>query len=480
MGNEFQKNTINGISWSAVSQLIKLILNLGLTAVMARLLLPEDYGILGMITVATGFLLVIKDFGFGAALVQKEKVDSIEYNSVFWLNVVIGILLALIVYLCAPLIAWFYNEDKLIPVAEILSIGFIINSFIVVPNNILLKNIKFKKLFYIETLSIVIGGGLGIILAVNGWAYWSLVGQTLTTQLTSLILVYLLAKWKPTFNFSKKGLSGLTKFSLPLLADSSINYWVRNIDYLLIGKYLGTAQLGYYSKAYTLMLLPVRQLSGTITRVMFPSFSLIQNNLKRVSSIYLRISAVIAMISFPLMCVLFTVSEDLIIFMFGLNWVASIPIFKVLCILGAFQSIATLSGNIYLSQGKTSLMLQVGLFTRSLMILGIVIGLFKGGLMGLVYGYTISSSLATLIELYFVSTILTVNLKKIILNLFPYAIFSLTMLVCIQLIQKAIVFNSHFFNLLFIGLSGGVIYLILLILFKPIAFKELKNLINLK
>jgi len=473
MKDQFKKNTLHGISWSAGSQGIKLIMNLVITSILARLLLPEDYGLIGMITIATGFLLVLKDFGFGAALVQKKDVEEIEYASVFWLNVFMGVFLAIIVFLSAPLIASFYNEPQLIPLTKYMSLGFILNSIIVVPNNILYKKIQFKNLFILDNSSLLIGGVVGIIFAYNGWAYWSLVAQSITNQLVTLIVVFYLSRWKPSMQFSRQALSGFTSFSLPLITDSSINYWVRNLDNLLIGKYLGKSDLGYYSKAYNLMLLPVRQLSGTIKKVMFPSFSLIQNDIKRLASVYLKISAVIAFITFPLMAIMFVTSEHIILFLFGENWNACIPIFRVLCILGAFQSIATLSGNIYLAQGKTKLMLYVGLFTRSVMIASMVIGLFTGGLMGLVYGYVLSSSFMVFIEWYFVAKIINLNLMDIIRNLFPYFIFSSIMLVFLHTLKNNITLNTHLINLIFLSFAGAVIYLILTVFFKPKAYKEL-------
>lgn len=473
MKNQFKKNTLSGISWSAGSQVIRLVINLAITSVLARLLLPEDYGLIGMITVATGFLLVLKDFGFGAALVQKKVVEDIEYVSVFWLNVLMGIILAFIVFFSAPLIASFYNEPQLIPITKYMSIGFILNSLIVVPSNILYKKIQFKNLFIVDISSLLIGGVVGITFAYFGWAYWSLVAQSLTAQIVTLIIVFYLSKWKPTMKFSGKALSGFSSFSLPLMTDSSINYWVRNLDNLLIGKYLGKAELGYYSKAYNLMLLPVRQLSGTIKKVMFPSFSLIQDQVERLGKIYLKITSVMAFVTFPLMGIMFSASEDIILFLFGNNWAPSIPIFKVLCLLGAFQSIATLSGNIYLSRGKTKLMLRVGLVSRSIMIISMVVGLIYGGLMGIVYGYSISSSLMVILEFHFVAKIINLTLKDTLINLLPYFIFTAIMISVLEIFKIYFGFQNHFFNLILLMSIGGIVYFFLSLAFKPKAYRDL-------
>ncbi|APG59268.1 MOP flippase family protein [Christiangramia salexigens] len=478
MSDNFKKETLNGISWSVISQGIRLVLNLLITSVLARLLLPEDYGILGMVTVATGFLMVLKDFGFGAALVQKKEVEAIEYDSVFWLNVIIGLFLAIIVFLAAPLIANFYNESAIIPVARLISVSFIINSILVIPNNILLKRLNFKYLFFSDLSALLVSGITAILFAYYNFSYWSLVAQNLALQISTLIAVFYFSQWRPRFRFSKTALQDLTSFSLPLIADKSINYWVRNVDYLLIGKFLGKADLGYYTKAYTLMMLPVRQLSGTISKVMFPSFSTIQNDLARVRSVFLKISGVIALVSFPLMGLLFISAEEVILILFGSNWEQSIPIFRVLCLLGAIQSISTLSGNIYLSQGKTKLMFKIGLFTRFLMISGIVIGLYYKGLMGLVYGYTVSSLIASMIEWYFVGNVLEAGLKYIILNLLPYFIFSGLMIGLIFLFNINFNLENKFSSMFLNIILGGGFYIILLLIFKPKAYLEVLALIK--
>lgn len=478
MNNQFKKKTLSGISWSGVSQLIKLIMNLAITSVLARLLLPEDYGLIGMITVATGFLLVLKDFGFGAALVQKKEVEEIEYQSVFWLNVLMGILLAILVYFSSSLIADFYEEPQITSIAKVMSFGFILNSLTVVPNNILYKKIQFKNLFIVDFLSVLFGGIIGIVLAYYNWAYWSLVAQSLSTQIISLLVVLYLSGFKPKFQFSRKSLAGFSDFSLPLIADSSINYWVRNLDYLLIGKFIGKAELGYYSKAYTLMLLPVRQLSGTIKKVMFPSFSLIQDQTERLGKIYIKITSVVAFITFPLMGIMFTLSDNIILFLFGENWSASIPIFRILCLLGAFQSIATLSSNIYLAKGKTKLMLRVGLVTRSIMIISMVVGLYMGGLMGLVYGYSMSSSLMVIFELYFVAKLIDMQLKEILGNLAPYFIFTAVIILILEILRMYIFIGSHILTIILIGTIGVLIYIILTLIFKPSAYRELMILIK--
>src|SRR5690606_13722706 len=210
----------------------------------------------------------------------------------------------------------------------------------------------------------------------------------------------------------------------PLLGENSINYWVRNVDNLLVGKILGEQTLGYYSKAYNLMLLPVKQISGSIIRVMFPSLSVIKDDKEKVWENYSKLLSVTAFFTFPLMGFLYIVSKEFIVLLYGNNWIESVPIFQGLCFLGAIQSIGVYSGIIFSSQGKTYLQFKVGLFLKPLMILGITGGLYWQGIHGMIIGYTLMSTSGFFIESYFVTNVLNQKLYKILQSFYKEAIIS--------------------------------------------------------
>lgn len=417
---QIRKIILSGVFWSTANQIFTQVVGLGVTAVLARLLTPADFGLVAMVTLATGFLNVIKDFGIGAALVQRKNVSHEEYSTVFWLNVLLGIGFTSITFLLAEPISRFYEEPLIKPVTQVIAFGFLFNSIGVVWSNHLVKKVEFKQIFYRNLISVLGSGLLGIAAAAYGLAYWSLVIQSLSHVILNTYLNYLRSRWWPSLTFKRNFLPDLFKFSLPLLGDKSLLYWMRNLDNLLVGKVLGKDQLGYYTKAYSLMLLPVRQLSGTITKVLFPSFSLIQDDVAKIASIYLKISRAIGFVAFPLMINLSIFAEPLILIIYGENWRPVIPLFQVLSLLGMFQAIGTLSGNVYLSRGKTFLMFKIGIFSRAVMILGIVIGLAMGGLMEMIYGYCIASAVAFIPELYYLGVILYISLWKIVKNFISY------------------------------------------------------------
>jgi len=415
-----KKIVLHGFFWSITNQVSITVAGLVISGILSRLITPAEFGIIAMVTLATGFLNVIKDFGFGAALVQKKTVTDDEFSTVFWFNLIIGVFLTMIVFLASPYIGDFFKEKRVEQVTKVLSSTFIINAIGIIWSNKLVKVLAFKQIFYRSFLSLLFGGAVSIGLAFKGFGVWAIVSQIYATLIGNTILNYFQIKWLPTFTLKKIYIRDLIRFGLPLLADQAINYWARNIDNLLVGRVLGKDVLGYYNRGYNLMLLPVRQLTNTLTKVLFPSFSLIQDDTEKIASIYLKISGVVAFIAFPLMMSLSMLAEPLILIIYGENWRPVIPIFKVLSILGMFQALAALSGNIYLALGRPKLMFQIGLFSRTVIILGLVFGLYNSGLMGMIYGYCIASAIIFLPELFFIGKLLDLNLKTIIFNFIPY------------------------------------------------------------
>lgn len=477
--SSLRKVILSGFFWSVINQLSVTITTLLITGVLARLISPSDFGIIAMVTLAIGFLNVIKDFGFGAALIQKKEVADDEYSTVFWINIAIGVVLTAIVFFISPYIGRFFKEPRVELMTKILSFTFIINSVGIVWNNKLIKSVSFNQLFYGSFVSTIISGIVAITIAYRGYGIWALVVQTYVQLVLNTCINYFHVKWLPTFTVKKHHVKSLVKFGLPLLADQSINFWVRNVDNLLVGRILGEAPLAYYSKAYSLMLLPVRQLTGTLTKVLFPSFSMIQDDKARIASIYLKISRIIAFVAFPIMIAVSLMAEPLILIIYGPQWRPAIPIFKILSILGMFQAIAALSGDIYLSLGETKLMFYVGLFSKIAMICGIVAGIYMGGIMGMVYGYCVASALGFFPEMYFLARLINLKLKDAILNIMPYLLIS-----CICCLVIYFAFNNIHFNLV-IGfivkiISFGLLYVVLNIAVKSKVYADILLMIKSK
>jgi len=395
VGDEnLRQKTIKGIGWSILSRFGVQTVQFVLGVVLARLLLPEDFGLIGMIVVFVGFAQIFVDMGFGAALIQKQDTEPTHYYSVFWLNAGIGLLLMIFFMSMAPIIANFYAEPVLIPLTLLLSTKFLIGALGMVHEARLKKAMGFRKLAAVELGAVLVSGVIGVGLAYMDYGVWSLAWQTIANTGLTVALLWIVTLWRPKFQVEIQSIKDLIGFSGNLLSFSIINYWFRSADDLLIGRVVGSTALGLYGKAYSVMLFPVRGIASTIGRVLFPALSSIQDDQERVARVYLRVSRSIALVVFPMMLGLFVVAEHFVVGLFGPQWRDMIPFLRLFCMLGMTQSILRLNGNLYQSQGRTDLQLRVGGLIAVFGIGAIVAGL-PWGAIGVAVTYSSYSILTT-------------------------------------------------------------------------------------
>lgn len=345
-----------------------------------------------MVTVITSFANIFAEMGFSAALVQKTDVQPVHLSSVFWLNLGVGLFLTLIFIAGSPFIARFYDEPILLPLTIFIATNFLIGSLTIVQKTMMTKALDFRRLSIVDITAVTVSGFIAIILAYFGAGIWSLAVQSVLATTITTIMMWKLGRWRPSLVFNWVAIKELLGFSLNLFGTQLLNYWVRNLDYLLIGRFIGSQPLGVYKNAYSVMLFPLANVSRVISRVMFPSLSLIQQDKERVKGVYLRATRTIALVTFPMMIGLFVVVDDFVLAVFGQQWIGMIPILQIFCLVGMLQSIGTLTGNLYLSQGRSDLQLRVGLFVHTNAILWIVIGL-QWGVVGVAVGVAIAAIL---------------------------------------------------------------------------------------
>lgn len=388
----------NGLKWTFIDQILSQIVFLVFSIFLARTLSPEMFGIVGMITIFSNFAILFIDLGFSAASIQKKEVSPAQYSSVFWLNLGIGFFMYTLFYISAPMISQLYDQPKLIALIRVICLSFIITSLSAVQANLLIKELQFKKKVIINWIAMLIGYVVAFVLAYTGYGVWALVMMTLTTAVLNSIMYWIVSKWTPLFVFEWKTIKELSNYGFNFLGDSSVNYWSRNFDNFIIAKVLGSNDLGIYTRAYSLMLLPLRNVTTIVTKVMFPAFSQKQDDLQVLKKYYLNIIQYIALVTFPFMIGLSLVSKEFVLLFFGNKWSAMIPILSILSGLGAIQSIISLNGLIYNSLGKVNIAFRVSILTNIVLIIAFVIGV-NYGLIGVAYSYLIASALL-LIPMY--------------------------------------------------------------------------------
>ena len=387
-----KQKTVSSARWAGASQILKQILQLGIGIMLTRLLTPADFGLVGMVYIFSGFAGIFSELGIGSAIIQKHGISNRELSSAFWLNVISGAMLTTTMILAAPFLAAFFKEPRLTVLAQVISATFLISSLSIVHFSLLQKEFRFRDIAVIENVSYVIGGVAAIIAALIGFAVWSLVMQVLVTVTVKTLTCTFYSKWKPERIFVWSAIRGLLPFSLNLTAANVLNYWIRNADNLLIGKFLGEVQLGIYTRAYMFMLLPVQQISGVVCRVMFPAFSSIQDDIPRMKTIYLKVIRIIALAAFPASLGLMAVVNFFVLALLGPEWSEVIPILQVLCVLSLSQSLGRTTGFIYKSLGRTDIHLKWTIYCGAVYILSFTIGL-QWGTIGVAYAYVISSLL---------------------------------------------------------------------------------------
>lgn len=370
--------TISGLGWSLGTQALKQGFQFVITVFLARLLTPREFGLVAMVIVFSGFASLFNDLGFGAALVQRREVEERHYCSVFWMNVMFGVVLGGLLAASSPLIARFYHEPRLIPVTVLISLCFPIGSVAIVQRSRLTRQMDFRSLGLIDIVNVTISGFIAIMMGWLGFGVWSLVCQILCLAIFEVIGLWLASDWRPSMSFDRASIGELLEFSSNLTGFTVINYWYRNGDNLLVGKFFGGAALGIYSRAYNLMLLPLSQITYVVSKVMFPALSRLQDDKDRIKNIYLRSIAMIALVTFPMMMGLLVIADHFILAIYGPKWSGVIPILRVFCILGMVQSVYSTIGWIYQSQGRTDWMFRWGIFSACLSIMAMGLGVWLG------------------------------------------------------------------------------------------------------
>jgi O-antigen/teichoic acid export membrane protein len=477
MSNTFRKKTISGLKWNAVSRAVIQLSTIVLGVILARLLSPAEVGLVAMVTVLTNFGTVFVDFGFTSAIIQNKQSNSSHWSSVFWLNLSVSLLISIGLSLSAPLISNFYDEPLLRDVTIVVAWTFICRAFNLVQESLLRKNMDFKSLTRIRVSAQVAGGGAGILAAYYGLSYWSLVIKEYTAILIMNIGVWYVSNWRPRWLMERSAIKEMLGFSLPLMGSQTLNYWTRNADNLMVGKVLGDSALGVYSRAYDLMLLPLNNISNVISGVMFPAYSQIQDDKDRIKRIYLQITRLIAFVTFPMMYGLCVVAEPFVSLLLGSQWMGVVPIIQILAPLGAIQSISTLEGNIFLSQGATRLQFITGVISKVFMITAMVVGLYLGGLEGIAWAYLISSTVASFFLFHYMGKLIRLSVSDIAKNLLPVFLAALLMAFTVWATDFYVLYSfADLFRLTGLVLVGIGSYLIYTSIFK---IRELENIMRI-
>lgn len=379
MQNQSLKDkTVKGVAWSGIDNAAQYGVSFIVSIVLARLLTPDDYGLIGIIAIFTAVCQALINAGFTTALIQKKEASEDDYNTVFIVNLGISILLYVIIYFCAPLIASFFNREELVSLTRVVSIGIIIGAFSLVQQTRLTKLIDFKSQTKITVISSVFSGAIGIVLALLGGGVWALVAQQLSAQIIRTILLWIVNKWIPRILFSKESFSSLWGFGWKMMVSSLIDTIWKELYQVVVGKFYSPATLGQYTRAKQFSSLFSSNLTNVIQRVTFPVLSGIQDEKERMLKAYRKMIKTTMFITAIVMFFLGSVSEPLLFCLIGPQWHDAAMYLPLICVSSSSFPLHALNLNMLEVQGRSDLFLILEIIKKIIAIGPLLVGAFIG------------------------------------------------------------------------------------------------------
>ncbi len=385
---DLKGRSVRGGLLTLASQSAQFVMQTVSTVVLARLLVPADFGIVAMVTAVTGLAYAFADFGLSEATIQRKEITHEQVSTLFWINVAIGLVLTLITAGLGPVLARFYREPRLLTITLLSSLSFFIGGLRVQPNALLKRQMRFSALAFRDILAYVIAVPIAITMAWRGAGYWALVALPLTSNFMQMAVSWMLVRWRPGPPHRDSQVGSMLAFG----GNVSLSYLIfnlnRSFDSVLIGRYWGAAPLGLYSRAYNLLMIPVRQLSTPAGNVTIPTFSRLQDDPERFARYYLRAVGLIIWITTPIFGFLFVAAKPVIVLVLGAKWVEAAPVFQILVISALGQLLLESTIWLFISRGQSARLLKL-----LLIISPIILGSFAIGLPFGIKGVALSGSL---------------------------------------------------------------------------------------
>ena len=469
-----RNQAISGVKWTALQQISNQIISLVISIILARLLLPEEFGLIGMIAIFIAIGNLMMQSGMTSSIIRSKTLDNDDYTTVFYFNLAIGILMYLLLYISAPLIAGFYNQEILTDIIRVYAFIFILQAFAAVQYAYLNRIMNFKKLMMISVPSLILAGITGIIMALKGYGVWSLVGYKLSQAFFNAVFYWFGSRWRPNGKFDKNKFKIHFDFGYKLSISGLIDTIFKNLYSVIIGKFFPVAQVGFYQRANSLQQLPTQSISMIISKVSYPLFSKIQDDDSRLKNAYKKILKIIVFVLTPVLIILGILATPLFRFLFTEKWLPAVPYFQILLVAGILYPIHAYNLNIVKVKGRSDIFLKLEIL-KKLIIIGVIFIAIQFGIYGLLYGIVFTSITSFFINTYFSGKLIGYTTMEQIRDIIPYIILSALTGIIVYLSDFYIIGNNKpdIIRLIAGGLTGGIFYLFLSFLLKLQALKEI-------
>jgi teichuronic acid exporter len=438
---DLRESAFSGVAWSAIDQFGQQGFRFIVSLVLARLLAPDQFGLLAMITVFIAIATVVTDAGFSQAVVQRKNITQLDLSTVFFFNIVLGAFMALLLCALAPFVAAFYGNGELTALLRFLSVGVFLTSLGQVHGAQLTRKLLFKRSVIASLPATVISGVVGVSLAFYGWGVWALAMQMLVGSGLRALLLWVASGWRPSFSFSFKSLNSLLPFGSRMALLAIINSIFTNIYILFIGKFFLATDVGYYQRAESFKRMAADNLNVIVARVLFPLFASIQDETVRLRKLFLRSFGLLCIIFFPLMGILAGVAEPLVVTLIGDKWLPCVVYLQLLCVVGALFPLNSINFSVLKSLGHANKLLKIALVKRGLTIVMLVVT-YRFGITVMILGQIITSFVSLWINAYYTRIYLELSYsnqfaKALTPTLLGLVVFLATSLSCLSLIGYA-------------------------------------------
>ena len=469
--------TVRGGAVTIVTQGLKFLISMIGTVILARLLTPQDYGLIGMVAVIIGFISIFKDLGLSSATIQRAEINAAQISTLFWINVGLSLIVMFACVALAPLVVLFYHEQRLGLITAVYGIGFLLGGLTVQHEALLRRQMRFNALAIAEITALVASVVTAISLAWYGVGYWALVTSQLSLSLVYLIAIWSFCSWRPQLPARNTGVRSMLAFGGNLTGFSVINYFARNLDNLLIGKVWGSQQLGLYAKAYQLLLLPIEQINSPVSAVAVPALSRLVDSPERYRQAYMRIMEKVAIITMPGVALMMATSDWMVRIVLGPQWADASIIFALLGIAGLIQPVAGTTGWLFITQNRTRHMFQWGVIGSGIIVLSIVAGISWGAVgVAASYAFTFILVIAPLL-FWFVGREGPVRMRDFYTTIVPPASAAIMVLTALFLFRRFIKIDNPLIGIAVSFVIAALVTFLVLIVFPRgrNALVDLKN-----
>lgn len=470
-----KQKAVNSVYWSFIQTVLTNGISIVTSIILARLLMPSEFGLIAMITLFVGIGNVIINGGFTQSIIRSSELDLDEINSIFTVNVILSLFIYAVVFLIAPFIADYFHQPILVGITRVYCILFVLNALSSVQSALLSKQMAFRTLTYANLPALLISGFLGIVLAYYGFKVWSLVFSAILQSSISFLHLWIVSTIKPKFSFKWNKLKTHFHFGYKLVLSGILDTVFMNVYNLIIGRRYNVSQLGYYNRADSLQMYPVNMFSSIVNKVSYPLMSEIKSDELKLKETYQKILKVIAFLITPSLLFMMVMAQPLFRVLFTDKWDASVPYFQILCITGILYPIHSYNLQILNVKGRSDLFLKLEIIKKVFFIIVLMVSL-NFGIKGLLYGSVVNSIIALFINTYYSGLMINYSFKNQIIDLLPIFFLSIVTMVivweCDSYQMQNI--NANNFSRLVIGaLIAFILYLGGAYIFKLSSFKEL-------